>query len=196
MDNGPAPAEAAAETIEFAGVSTLGDTTHLIFHDKAAKKNRWIKIGETVEGISVLKFDARLNEAVVKVNGVDKRLALRKGTGPVNSPAQIAPLPPPPTFVQPLAQPVVNVTPARPISNPPSNAGTSIATSAPTATAPANPPAPATPESQARQETEARMLVSDLLEIGMAQRKAYEEAHRRAAEGKQAPANQTPPANP
>ena len=31
--------------------------------------------------------------------------------------------------------------------------------------------------------TEARMLVSDLLEIGMVQRKAYEEAQRRAAAG-------------
>lgn len=52
------------------------------------------------------------------------------------------------------------------------------------------PEAPATPESQVKAETEARMLVSDLLEIGMAQRKAYEEAQKRAAEG-----NATPPAN-
>ncbi len=44
-------------------------------------------------------------------------------------------------------------------------------------------PAPAAPLSQARQEEEARMLVSDLLEIGMAQRKAYEEAQKRQAAG-------------
>ncbi len=42
--------------------------------------------------------------------------------------------------------------------------------------------------SQARQEEEARMLVSDLLEIGMAQRKAYEEAQKRAASGQSAQA--------
>jgi hypothetical protein len=47
--------------------------------------------------------------------------------------------------------------------------------------APAAPPTPA--EIQTRQETEARMLVSDLLEIGMAQRRAYEEAQRKASEG-------------
>jgi hypothetical protein len=44
---------------------------------------------------------------------------------------------------------------------------------------------PSTPVSravQAEQEKEARMLVSDLLEIGIQQRKAYEEAQRRAAE--------------
>jgi hypothetical protein len=43
------------------------------------------------------------------------------------------------------------------------------------------------------------MLVSDLLEIGMAQRKAYEEAQRRTAAGlppHPAPAAPTPDANP
>jgi hypothetical protein len=39
-------------------------------------------------------------------------------------------------------------------------------------------PPPSTP---AEAEREARMLVSDLLEIGMQQRKAYEEAQRKAA---------------
>ena len=49
--------------------------------------------------------------------------------------------------------------------------------------------------SQARQEEEARMLVSDLLEIGMAQRKAYEEAQRRASAAQgQAQTAPTPPA--
>ena len=42
-------------------------------------------------------------------------------------------------------------------------------------------PAPITPAQEIilKQETEARNLVSDLLEIGMAQRRAYEEAQRR-----------------
>jgi hypothetical protein len=54
--------------------------------------------------------------------------------------------------------------------------------------------APAQPLSQARQEEEARMLVSDLLEIGMAQRRAYEEAQRRAANGQPAATATTPAA--
>jgi hypothetical protein len=59
--------------------------------------------------------------------------------------------------------------------------------------APAAPAAPEAPEAtRVRQETEARMLVSDLLEIGMAQRKAYEDAQRRAASGE----NPTPPTTP
>jgi hypothetical protein len=40
---------------------------------------------------------------------------------------------------------------------------------------------PATPASIARDQQEARMLVSDLLEIGVQQRKAYQEAKQRAA---------------
>lgn len=54
-------------------------------------------------------------------------------------------------------------------------------------------PAPTSTQtlSQARQEEEARMLVSDLLEIGMVQRKAYEEAQRRAALGQSNPTPST-----
>ena len=43
------------------------------------------------------------------------------------------------------------------------------------------PTEPAPLLTQAEQEREARMLVSDLLEIGLQQRKAYEEAQRKAA---------------
>jgi hypothetical protein len=50
-------------------------------------------------------------------------------------------------------------------------------------TAPIAPQLPLKPlTTQAEQEREARMLVSDLLEIGMQQRKAYEEAQRKAAQ--------------
>ena len=47
---------------------------------------------------------------------------------------------------------------------------------------------PVPPAPPQRQEAEARMLVSDLLEIGMAQRRAYEEAQRRQAQGNPPPA--------
>lgn len=54
---------------------------------------------------------------------------------------------------------------------------------APTQGIPQPPPAPG---SVAQQETEARMLVSDLLEIGIQQRKAYEEAQKKAEQEKAA----------
>lgn len=67
--------------------------------------------------------------------------------------------------------------------------------SAPAGATPTSTPTP-TPISQlspARQEEEARMLVSDLLEIGMAQRRAYEEAQKKAAGGQPAHAPATDP---
>ena len=155
----------------------MGKTTHLIFHDKAAKKNRWVALGETVEGISVVKYDDRLEQAVVKINGTEKTLPLRKGKGPANAPATITPLP--------AAAGFAVASPAQPLQDVPAPAGAVDPTSN---QAPQKPAGPPTPEVQAKQETEARMLVSDLLEIGMAQRRAYEEAQRRSAEGKSQPA--------
>jgi hypothetical protein len=76
-------------------------------------------------------------------------------------------------MVAPTTSPLVMSTPSAP------------AASAPEPQTPppgAKPPPPAIPETQQKQEMEARMLVSDLLEIGMAQRRAYEEAQRKAAE--------------
>src|SRR3954462_7950656 len=56
---------AANDNLEFAGVSSVGAKTDLIFYDKAAKKSHWISMGETKEGISVLNYDARREQAVV-----------------------------------------------------------------------------------------------------------------------------------
>jgi hypothetical protein len=47
----------------------------------------------------------------------------------------------------------------------------------------AAPDTPANPATAARDQREARMLVSDLLEIGVQQRKAYQDAKQRAAPG-------------
>lgn len=64
--------------------------------------------------------------------------------------------------------------PANPTSG---TAGTATAN----APAPANAPTSVQAQKQAEQEKEARLLVSDLLEISIQQRKAYEESQRRAA---------------
>lgn len=194
--SGGATVVSASETIEFAGISSMGKRTDLIFHDKAVKKSRWVGVGETVEGITVVSFDARRDEAVVKINGVQKTLALRKGSrtagGP--APAPVAVLPPAAGFAMAPGGPLPGAEPVNLGNNP--AAGPVMAAPAPAAPPPVAPaPAgPVTPTQIAKQETEARMLVSDLLEIGMAQRKAYEEAHRRAAQGEAAPAAVATPA--
>ena len=158
------PTAAASETIEFAGVSSVGKHTDLIFHNKSTKKSHWIALGETKEGITVLNYDDRREQAVIKLNGVEKILTLRKGSGTSKSPAGSMPMimQAPAPASGPVVQPVAAVPEPIPVVP--------------------KPEGPPTPETQLKQETEARMLVSDLLEIGMAQRKAYEEAQRKAAD--------------
>jgi hypothetical protein len=73
---------------------------------------------------------------------------------------------------------------AVPVPTPALSAGAPTGAATPTST---------TTLSQARQEEEARMLVSDLLEIGMAQRHAYEEAQRKAASGQTVQGQTTQP---
>lgn len=184
---------AASETIEFAGVTTVGRRTDLIFHDKTTKRNHWIAKGETKEGISVLNYDALRQQVVVKVNGTEKTLSLRKAATPRSGPRPVAPQPS--GFNVPA---VAATTPAvaageQIVITPGTGAGQAGVT---ISAAPAAPAAAESPEAtRIRQETEARMLVSDLLEIGMAQRKAYEEAQRKAASG-ESPAPANPPAGP
>lgn len=159
-DSQPAGTEAPAATVtsvddlEFAGVMGVGGKTMVSLIDKQSKKSFWVETGTTSAGVTVVKYDAAKDEVTVRVNGTEKVLPLRAGTGVVNGPSAQA--------------------------GQPAQSG---------ATAPATAPQTLTPISQlspARQEEEARMLVSDLLEIGMAQRKAYEEAQRRAASGQPA----------
>ena len=195
------PTAAANETIEFAGVSSIvGKKTDLIFYDKTAKKSHWISQGETKEGISVVNYDERREEVVVKVNGVTKTLALRKQAAPTSAGRTAATVPA--GFNTPPPAPAgFNVATAGPVAQTPAPNAPAVPT-APAipvnaAAQPATPPpAPGSAaEIQTRQETEARMLVSDLLEIGMAQRRAYEAAQRKAAEGNaQNPNSQNAPA--
>ncbi len=160
------PAEAANESIEFTGVSTIGRKTDFIFYDKVAKKSHWIAKGETKNGIALLNYDDKREQVVVKINGTEKTLTLRKSHGPAGANRVVAAVPTGFNVAAPANSP----------SSAPTPAGLSAAP-APTNPTPAVPAAPLT---QTQQETEARMLVSDLLEIGMAQRKAYEEKLKQA----------------
>ncbi len=190
-----APAATPNDTVEFSGVM-VGDKTLVIIYDKVAKKGRVIPVGGTVDGIEVIGYDPRREQVSVKVGGEQKLLTLRKSTAVAGTtaPAQTAAnnamnfnVPTPPSAV--VAQKIEAVPP------PTLEAAGVAITPAPVAPTPAKPEEPAKPVSIARQEEEARMLVSDLLEIGMAQRKAYEEKQRAAATAEQAGAS-TPPARP
>jgi len=159
----PAPGSATSndtshqEGLELAGVSSTAKNTLVCIYDNQTKRSHWIPVNATVEGIKVVAYDATLDQVSLLVGGQQKVLRLRKAT--VSGVA----IPNPGATAAGFATPAVQ----------PSTPGT-----------PQPPPAPG---SIAQQETEARMLVSDLLEIGIQQRKAYEEAQKKT-EAEKAPA--------
>jgi hypothetical protein len=157
----PAPGAAAVEqavndTLELKGVSSTGQKTLVCIYDNQAKRSHWIAVGATVEGIKAVSFNATTEEAVVTLGNQRKTLKMRK----------------------PLVAAGTN------------SAGSAAASFSSPAPVPAItqgiPQPPPAPGSIAQQETEARMLVSDLLEIGIQQRKAYEEAQKKADQEKAA----------
>ena len=150
---------AAGETIQFTGVSVIGPKTFVSLFDTQKQKSRWLTLGEAIDGMEIRSYDAQRDQIVLRVNGADKTLPLRKSGGLI---ANLNYTPPPTASFAPT----------------PSIGAPSLPT--PTMGTPV--PPPTTP--QAKAEQEARMLVSDLLEIGMAQRKAYEEAQKKAEFGK------------
>jgi len=138
----------AAETLELAGISGTGKTTLVCIVDTQTKRSHWIAVDATVEGIKVVAFDARQEQATVLVGGQQKILRMRRASVAAGTNAAG-------TAAASFSTPSIPVTQG----------------------VPQPPPAPG---SVAQQETEARMLVSDLLEIGIQQRKAYEEAQKKA----------------
>jgi hypothetical protein len=104
---------------------------------------------------------------------------------PANPIAPVAPAHPGFNVAPP--PPAVSVTPPAPELVPAANPTAAVAANQPGA-ATITPPTSPAEQAVAKQEADARNLVSDLLEIGMAQRKAYQEAQRREQQGGLPPA--------
>jgi hypothetical protein len=184
--NGTQLSGAQAETIEFAGVMGEGKQLVVNVYDKTSRHGRWIPVGGTVDGYTVTAYDPLRDQIVVKVADQQKILTLRKASGPTAAPAVS------------LQNMNFNLPPPAPVPAVATSGSETLAAPAPAAAEPAaaKPAAPAAPTTIARQEEEARMLVSDLLEIGMAQRKAYEEAAQKKAAGQSNPSTPAPAAAP
>jgi len=158
--SGPSAAAAglSAEQFQLAGASTTDNTAAVCIYDTKNKRSRWIAVGATDAGIQVLSYDAANDLAVVKVNGTQKLLAQRKA---------------------------IVVASAIPVAAQASASSFAAGEAAAANGAPplVNPAEAGKPPEVVKQEREARMLVSDLLEIGIQQRKAYEEAQKKAGHG-------------
>jgi hypothetical protein len=149
-----ASASNVPQSFEISGTITTSGGTKLCVYDVQAKQSHWIKVGESSESIKVLSYDPKTERAQVVINGESRTLELRK-TSISSQPA--------PSYIQPTYQRTPEYSQATP----------SVAPARPNFT-------PTQLSENAKQEQESRMLVSDLLDIGMQQRKAYEEAKQKA----------------
>jgi hypothetical protein len=150
-------AEVAGGSLRLSGISVIGGKTYVSIYDGREKMSRWIAVGGVLGDIEVVSCDTEKDRSVVRVAGELKVLDLQK-------PAVVA-----------GAAPALDVTAAAAAfgAQPAESAGV----------VPASVISPA----QAEEEREARMLVTDLLEISIQQRKAYEDAQKTAAAAKQQP---------
>ncbi len=143
------PRSRSNEPYQLSAIGVVEGKTYVSIYDAAEKRSRWIAVGGKLGDLQVVSCDVDAEQAVIRVGGQLKTLALPKAA----------------------------------VSTAAAAMGPETATTPAPALATADNPVAAdkalTDEEQAR---EARMLVSDLLEIGMQQRKAYEDAQRKAAE--------------
>ena len=147
---------AAGEAYELAGSSVQGSDVSVCIYERQAKHSQWIPVGGIADGIHVISYDAVSDRAVVTIAGAFKELAMRKAT----------------------------VAAAEPVRRP---RGRGVRPPSRRARRPGRVRAARVARHRSVQEQrEARMLVSDLLEIGVQQRKAYQEAKQKAA--REAPA--------
>jgi hypothetical protein len=150
---------APAQDYELAGSTSEDQQVSVCIFERQAKKTEWIPVGGNVDGIHVISFDNNHDTAVVMVGGQRKEISMRKATVAKAS----GPVAPRPAFAD-----NVQAAPAAPIASAPA-------------------PLPAATTAPEQEQREARMLVSDLLEIGVQQRKAYQDAKLKAASGQQPP---------
>jgi hypothetical protein len=142
----------ASDTYELAGVAISGSDVAVCIFERAKKQSRWISVGETTDGIKVLRYDEAKDHATVTIAGAVKELYLRKA-------AVSSALAPQPAQGFATTYPAPAPAPSPPVQTQPGDVK----------------------RDDKKDEKEARMLVSDLLEIGIQQRKAYEEAKRKNA---------------
>ena len=152
--NSTNPSKTGAAAYELAGMSVAGKATLLSILRTSDKRSIWVAVGQTVGEVTAVSYDAKTDEATIRAGGKLLTLGMKK-SAVVTGPAARVPA----QSVSAITLPT-NVKPPQPqpvaIPAPPANV-------------------------QEEKETEARMLVTDLLEIGQEQRRAYEEAQKQAA---------------
>jgi len=158
----------ALSTFELTGILSVGGKPQFSVRDTSTGRGFWLGLGETQDGLTVRDYDEASSSVVLEGRGARRNLVIRE--------ARVATAAPP--------RPVVNIPPA-PLP------GVASPQPAPAAPPQSVQPPPPTPKMQANAkgrtneeaERDARLLVSDLMDISIQERKRYEENQRRAAAG-------------
>jgi hypothetical protein len=138
---------------QFTGVSLEDGSPRVCIFAAKDQRSRWIRVGATVDGIQVVHYDREQQRVMIAVDGSNRELALQRG---VASAQVTGPAPDVSFSADPAAAPAASIL--------------------------ATPTAPtASDAAKAATLRDDRMLVSDLLEIGMEQRQAYATAQKAQA---------------
>ena len=159
----------ALSIFELTGILSVGGKPQFSVRDTSTGRGFWLGLGETQDGLTVRSYDEASSSVVLEGHGASRKVVIRE--------ARVATAPPPP--------PVMDVLPHAaqlPVANP------QVATGAPPQATPAttaNPKKQTNAKGRTNEEAErdARLLVSDLMEISIQERKRYEENQRRTAAG-------------
>ena len=160
-----ADANNALSRIELTGIFSLDGKPRFSVRDAATGRSLWIALGETQEGLKVKSYDDKTASVIVEGRGTSRRIVIREATVKTAGPPPPVPMP----SVGSSNAPVQVAQQPQPVITP--------------KLAPGKPkPAPRDPKI-VQQERDARLLVSDLMEISIQERKRYEENQRRVAAG-------------
>lgn len=160
----------ALSSIELTGIFSVNGKPRFSVRDSSTGRSIWIGLGETEEGLTIRSYDEAASSVVVEGRGGKRNVVIRE--------ARVTTAPSAPIPIQvagPPGQParMATIIPNPPPPSPPPQGSQPQKASA-TATA---------PKTDAEKERDARLLVSDLLEISIQERKRYEENQRRVAKG-------------
>lgn len=176
----------ALSAVELTGILSVGGRPQFSVRDTSTGRSFWLGLGETQEGLTALSYDVAASSVVIEGRGARRNIVIRE--------ARVATAPPPP---------VITVLPQQQLSATPQ----AVAGLAQPAAQPLAPSQKRPAQAQARDakgrtneeaERDARLLVSDLMELSVQERRRYEENQRRLARGvpRLAPDEPLPPDTP
>lgn len=162
----------ALSSFELTGILSVGGKPQFSVRDTSTGRAFWLGLGETQEGLTARSYDEPSASVVLEGRGARRNLVIRE--------ARVATAPPPPLAVNTLPVPQPGYSSPQPAATAPSQTSQ----------------VPPSPKKQAQAlvrddkgrtneeaERDARLLVSDLMDISIQERKRYEENQRRARAG-------------